>query len=50
MIFEELGCGTEILHLTDPAERAALLRDPEYRARFKREWRSLLGPWVYHRR
>ncbi len=49
VIFEELGCGTEILHLTDPAERAALLRDPEYRARFKREWRSLLAPRVYHR-
>lgn len=49
VIFEELGCGTEILHLTDPAERAARLREPAYRARFRREWRSLLSPRVYHR-
>lgn len=49
VIFEELGCGTEALHLTDPAARVALLRDPAYRARFRREWRSLLSPRVYHR-
>ncbi|MCK6570001.1 amidohydrolase family protein [Myxococcota bacterium] len=49
VIFEELGCGTEALHLTDPAARVALFRDPAYRARFRREWRSLLAPRVYHR-
>ena len=49
VIFEELGCGTEVLHLTDPVARAALCRDPDYRRRFRKEWGSLLSPRVYHR-
>lgn len=49
VIFEELGCGTEALHLTDPVARAALMRDPAYRARFRKEWSALLSPRVYHR-
>ena len=49
VIFEELGCGTEVLHLTDPVARAALCRDPDYRRRLRKEWGSLLSPRVYHR-
>jgi N-acyl-D-aspartate/D-glutamate deacylase len=47
-VLEELGAGTLALHVEDPAERAALLRDPAYRERFRREWRSVFGR-AYHR-
>lgn len=47
-IIEELGTGTEALHLTDPAERAALLRDPAFRRRWKRQWRIPIAK-AWHR-
>ncbi len=48
-IFEEIGAGTAALHVEAMAERAELLRDPKYRAWFRREWTSFLKPRVYHR-
>lgn len=48
-VFEEFGAGTEALHLEDPHERALLLRDAEYRRRFKRQWRNRLLGRAYHR-
>jgi N-acyl-D-aspartate/D-glutamate deacylase len=48
-VFEEFGAGTEALHLEDPDARASLLRDPDYRRRFKRQWRNRLLGRAYHR-
>ncbi|AUX48032.1 hypothetical protein SOCE26_095580 [Sorangium cellulosum] len=49
VVFEEFGAGAAALHLTDPADRARLLRDPAYRAKFRSQWRSKLLPKVFHR-
>ncbi|EDM77922.1 hypothetical protein PPSIR1_01844 [Plesiocystis pacifica SIR-1] len=48
-VFEEIGAGTEALHFQDPGERAALLRDPAFRKRFKRQWRNPILGRAYHR-
>lgn len=48
-VFEEIGAGTEALHIEDPEARAALLRDPAFRRRFKRQWRNRLLGRAYHR-
>lgn len=48
-VFEEFGAGTEALHLRGWPERQALLRDPEYRRRFRRDWGSRLYGRAYHR-
>ncbi len=48
-IFEEIGAGTAALHIEEMAERTELLRDPKYRAWFRRQWTSFLMPRVYHR-
>ncbi|NVB42729.1 amidohydrolase family protein [Pseudenhygromyxa sp. WMMC2535] len=48
-VFEEIGAGTEALHHEDPEARAALLRDPGYRRRFKRQWRNPILGRAYHR-
>jgi N-acyl-D-aspartate/D-glutamate deacylase len=48
-VFEEFGAGAEALHLDDLVKRSALLRDPEYRARFRRQFRSKLAPKIFHR-
>src|SRR5690606_22152458 len=48
-VFEEFGAGTEALHLEDPEQRAALLRDGAYRRRFKQQWRNRLVGRAYHR-
>jgi N-acyl-D-aspartate/D-glutamate deacylase len=48
-VFEEFGAGTEALHLQDPNARARLLRDPDYRRRFRRQWTSRLYGRAYHR-
>jgi N-acyl-D-aspartate/D-glutamate deacylase len=47
-VLEEVGAGTLALHVEDPVERAALLRDPSFRERFRREWRGVFGK-AYHR-
>src|SRR5947209_9577217 len=49
VVFEEFGAGTAALHLQDETERAALLRDPVYRRRFRREWTSRYLPKAFHR-
>lgn len=49
VVFEEFGAGTAALHLADLSERAKLLRSPEYRAWFKKEWRSKWIPRAFHR-
>lgn len=48
-LFEEFAAGTEALHLERPEERAALLRDPGYRRRFRKQWRDRLRGRAYHR-
>ena len=48
-VFEEFAAGTEALHLERPEARAALLRDPAYRRRFRRQWGDRLRGRAYHR-
>jgi len=48
-VFEELGAGTEALHLEDLAARRSLMRAPVYRERFAKQWRSKLATRAYHR-
>ena len=47
-VIEEFGAGTEALHLADTA-RSDLLRDDEYRSRFRRQWSNRLKGRAYHR-
>ena len=49
VVFEEFGAGAAALHFDVPEERARLLSDPSYRARFKRQWRSRFLPKAFHR-
>jgi N-acyl-D-aspartate/D-glutamate deacylase len=48
-VMEELGAGTAALHETDPERRRALLGDPAWRARFRKEWSNPLSPKAWHR-
>ncbi len=48
-VLEEIAAGTEALHLDDDESRAKLLRDPDYRQRFKRQWASWVFGRAYHR-
>jgi N-acyl-D-aspartate/D-glutamate deacylase len=48
-VMEELGAGTAALHETDEASRTALLADPAWRARFRKEWANPLSPKAWHR-
>lgn len=48
-VLEEIAAGTEALHLQGDEARARLLRDPDYRRRFKRQWASWLFGRAYHR-
>lgn len=47
-VVEEFDAGTQALGLKDAEARSALLRDPAYRRRFRREWRSWFAK-AYHR-
>ncbi|MBF4163455.1 N-acyl-D-amino-acid deacylase family protein [Nocardioides acrostichi] len=49
VIFEEFGSGAEALHLRTELERNVLLRDEEYRRRFRKDYESKYGPRVWHR-
>jgi N-acyl-D-aspartate/D-glutamate deacylase len=49
VVFEEFGAGTEALHLADLGQRKELLRDPAFRARFRKQFRSRFSPKVFHR-
>jgi N-acyl-D-aspartate/D-glutamate deacylase len=48
-VIEEFGAGTAALHEKDPQKRAALLRDPAFRARFAKDWAGGLLGQAYHR-
>jgi N-acyl-D-aspartate/D-glutamate deacylase len=49
VVFEEFEAGTAALHLQDALSRSELLRDPEYRRRFKKQWRNKYLPKAFHR-
>lgn len=47
-VIEEIGAGTEALHLAGRARRE-LLSDPAYRARFRKQWTNKFKGRAYHR-
>src|SRR4051794_37582429 len=49
VIFEEFGSGAAALHLQEKVARDALMADPAYRARFRKDYESKYGPRVWHR-
>ena len=49
VIFEEFGSGAAALHLQEKIARDELMRDPAYRARFRKDYESKYGPRVWHR-
>ena len=49
MIFEEFGSGAAALHLAEEVARNELLRDEDYRRRFRKDYDSKYGPRVWHR-
>jgi N-acyl-D-aspartate/D-glutamate deacylase len=49
VIFEELGSGAAALHLQERIARDALMRDEDYRRRFRKDYDSKYGPRVWHR-
>ncbi|MHA3021449.1 N-acyl-D-amino-acid deacylase family protein [Mycobacterium sp. BMJ-28] len=49
VVFEEFGTGAAALHLRDEVERHALLRDPEYRKQFRKDYESKFGVRVWQR-
>ncbi len=49
VIFEEFGAGAAALHLRDEVERNEMMRDEEYRRRFRKEYESRFGVRVWHR-
>ncbi|HEX2893634.1 MAG TPA: amidohydrolase family protein [Marmoricola sp.] len=49
VIFEEFGAGAAALHLQEKIARDELMRDPAYRARFRKDYESKYGPRVWHR-
>ncbi|MGE2729152.1 N-acyl-D-amino-acid deacylase family protein [Mycolicibacterium vaccae] len=49
VIFEEFGAGEAALHLQDELERTELLRDEDYRRRFRKDYANKLGVRVWQR-
>lgn len=49
VVFEEFGAGTAAIHLQDMAERKKLLSDQDYRKWFRRQWKNIFLPRVFHR-
>ncbi|MEB3061471.1 N-acyl-D-amino-acid deacylase family protein [[Mycobacterium] zoologicum] len=49
VIFEEFGSGAEALHLREYVERDELMRDEDYRRRFRKDYANKYGPRVWHR-
>jgi N-acyl-D-aspartate/D-glutamate deacylase len=49
VIFEELGAGAAALHLSEKLARDELMRDPAYRAAFRKEYETKYTPRVWHR-
>jgi N-acyl-D-aspartate/D-glutamate deacylase len=50
VVFEEFGAGARALHEWETAKRSELLRNPEFRAWFRRQWANPFLPKVFHRR
>ncbi|OBF01068.1 amidohydrolase family protein [Mycobacterium sp. 852002-10029_SCH5224772] len=49
VVFEEFGSGAAALHLQTEIERNQLMRDEEYRRKFRKDYDSKFGPRVWHR-
>ncbi|MET7769114.1 amidohydrolase family protein [Nocardia sp. NPDC005366] len=49
VIFEEFGAGAAALHLSDQVERNALMRNEEYRRKFRKQYDAKFGMRVWHR-
>ncbi|MCB0929495.1 MAG: amidohydrolase family protein [Mycolicibacterium insubricum] len=49
VIFEEFGSGAAALHLADELERDEMLRDVDYRRRFRKDYENKFGVRVWHR-
>ncbi|MET9492488.1 amidohydrolase family protein [Nocardia sp. NPDC006630] len=49
VIFEEFGSGAAALNIRQVLERSALLKDEEYRRRFRKDLSKRFGPRVWHR-
>jgi N-acyl-D-glutamate deacylase len=49
VVFEEFGAGEAALHLADELERNSLLKNEEYRRRFRREYDAKYTPRVWQR-
>jgi N-acyl-D-aspartate/D-glutamate deacylase len=49
VVFEEFGSGAAALHLRDEMERNDLMRDEQYRRRFRKDYENKLGLRVWQR-
>jgi N-acyl-D-aspartate/D-glutamate deacylase len=49
VIFEEFGSGAAALHLQEKLARDELMRDPAYRAAFRKDYETTYSPRVWHR-
>jgi N-acyl-D-aspartate/D-glutamate deacylase len=49
VVFEEFGSGAAALHLQTEVERNQLMRDEQYRRKFRKDYDSKFGPRVWHR-
>jgi N-acyl-D-aspartate/D-glutamate deacylase len=49
VVFEEFGAGAAALHLRDEVERNALMRDEDYRRRFRKDYENKMGVRVWQR-
>ena len=49
VVFEEFGTGAEAMHLADEIERNELLKDENYRRRFRKDYEKKFSPRIWHR-
>ncbi|MEO1653780.1 MAG: N-acyl-D-glutamate amidohydrolase, partial [Bacteroidota bacterium] len=49
-IFEEFESGTNYLHLEDVIEQRDLLKTPDYRKKFMKQWNNRFKPRAFHRK
>ena len=49
VIFEEFGAGREALHIREELNRNELLKNQEYRRRFRKDYDKLFSPRIWHR-
>ena len=48
-LFEEFETGTSYLHLEEVVARRDLLKSPDYRSKFYKQWNNRLKPRAFHR-